>query len=188
MCGSGSRATSTSPRCCATPKRAPRSSRSRTSRRRCPSCSDMRSQHEQRRAAADRSSTDKTRAIDAPVPDANVEIGRVAGRTRDDETAAFIMTVLLFLTITTYGAMVLSGVVEEKASRVVEVLLARMPARNLLAGKMTGLGLLGLAQITLTAAVALIAATLTDAFDVPAVRGATLAWIVVWFVLGYALY
>ncbi len=98
------------------------------------------------------------------------------------------MTVLLFLTITTYGAMVLSGVVEEKASRVVEVLLARMPARNLLAGKITGIGLLGLAQITLTALVALIAARMTDAFDVPAVRGATLAWIVVWFVLGYALY
>ena len=142
----------------------------------------------QQRAAAAGISPDKMRAIVAPVPVANVEIGRVAGRTRDDETAAFIMTVLLFLTITTYGAMVLSGVVEEKASRVVEVLLARMPARNLLAGKITGIGLLGLAQITLTAAVALIAATLTDAFDVPAVRGATLAWIVVWFVLGYALY
>jgi ABC-2 type transport system permease protein len=142
----------------------------------------------QQRAAAAGISPDRMLAIVAPVPVANVEIGRVAGRTRDDETAAFIMTVLLFLTITTYGAMVLSGVVEEKANRVVEVLLARMPARNLLAGKITGIGLLGLGQITLTALVALVAATMTDAFDVPAVRGATLAWIVVWFVLGYALY
>ena len=140
------------------------------------------------RAAAAGISPDEMAAIIAPVPVTNVELGRVAGRTRDDETAAFIMTVLLFLTIATYGAMVLSGVVEEKASRVVEVLLARMPARNLLAGKITGIGLLGLAQITLTAVVALVAATLTDSFDVPAVRGATLAWIVVWFVLGYALY
>ena len=55
------------------------------------------------------------------------------------------MTVVLFMRITTYGAMVLSGVVEEKASRVVEVLLARMPARSLLAGKIAGIGLLGLA-------------------------------------------
>jgi ABC-2 type transport system permease protein len=140
------------------------------------------------RAAAAGISPDAMTAILAPVPVTNVELGRVAGRTRDDETAALIMTVLLFLTIATYGAMVLSGVVEEKSSRVVEVLLARMPARNLLAGKIAGIGLLGLAQITLTAVVALVAATLTDAFDVPAVRGATLAWIVVWFVLGYALY
>jgi ABC-2 type transport system permease protein len=142
----------------------------------------------QARATAAGVRPDQMTAILAPVAVTNVELGRVAGRTPDDETAALIMTVLLFLTIATYGTMVLSGVVEEKASRVVEVLLARMPARHLLVGKITGIGLLGLAQITLTAAVALVAASLSDAFDVPAVRGVTLAWIVVWFMLGYALY
>jgi len=84
--------------------------------------------------------------------------------------------------------MVLSGVVEEKSSRTVEVLLARIPARNLLAGKIVGIGLLGLAQIAATAIVALIAASLADSFDVPAVRGTVIVWAVVWFVLGYALY
>ena len=66
--------------------------------------------------------------------------------------------------------MVMSGVVEEKSSRVVEVLLARMPARNLLAGKIAGIGLLGLGQIVLTALVALVALTATDSADIPAVR------------------
>ena len=89
----------------------------------------------------------------------NVELGSVAGRSPDDETAALVMTVLLFIAITTYGNLVLTGVVEEKASRVVEVLLARMPARNLLAGKVAGIGLLGLAQIVVTALAALVAAT-----------------------------
>jgi ABC-2 type transport system permease protein len=98
------------------------------------------------------------------------------------------MSVVLFLAITTYGAMVLSGVVEEKSSRTVEVLLARMPARNLLAGKIAGIGLLGLAQVSATAVVAVIAASLADSFDIPAVRGTVVAWAVVWFVLGYALY
>jgi ABC-2 type transport system permease protein len=84
--------------------------------------------------------------------------------------------------------MVLSGVVEEKSSRTVEVLLARMPARNLLAGKIAGIGLLGLGQIVATAIVALVAASLADSFDVPAVRGSVLAWAVVWFVLGYGLF
>ena len=98
------------------------------------------------------------------------------------------MTVVLLLAITTYGNLVLTGVVEEKSSRVVEVLLARVPARNLLAGKVAGIGLLGLAQVGLTALVALAAVTAVDSVDVPAVRGAVLAWVVVWFVLGYALY
>jgi ABC-2 type transport system permease protein len=63
-----------------------------------------------------------------------------------------------------------------------------MPARNLLAGKIAGIGLLGLGQIVATAIVALVAASLVDSFDVPAVRGSVLAWAVVWFVLGYGLY
>ena len=123
-----------------------------------------------------------------PVPVTNVELGQVAGRSPDDETAAFIMTVLLFMAIATYGAMVLSGVVEEKSSRVVEVLLARIPARSLLAGKIAGIGLLGLAQIAATVGAALIAVTMISSVDLPAVRGAVLVWAVVWFVLGYALY
>ena len=99
------------------------------------------------------------------------------------------MTVLLFMSIATYGAMVLGGVVEEKSSRVVEVLLARIPPRNLLAGKIAGIGLLGLGS---------------DRGDrTRSARGrdrgrhrrtyprsgrGALVWAVVWFVLGYALY
>lgn len=140
------------------------------------------------RAEAAGLNPDDLLAVVKPVPVTNIELGQVEGRSPDDETAAFLMTMILFFSISTYGAMVLSGVVEEKSSRTVEVLLARMPARNLLAGKIAGIGLLGLAQVAATAVVALIAASLADSFDVPAVRGGVLAWAVVWFVLGYALY
>ena len=68
------------------------------------------------------------------------------------------------------------------------VLLTRLPARNLLAGKIAGIGLLGLAQIAVTALAALIAVTAVGSLNIPAVRGAVLAWAVAWFVLGYALY
>jgi ABC-2 type transport system permease protein len=142
----------------------------------------------QERAAAAGIDADELAAIVAPVPVTNVELGQVAGRSPDDETAAFIMTVVLFGAISTYGAMVLSGVVEEKASRTVEVLLARMPARHLLAGKVAGIGVLGLAQVVAVAVVALVAAGTIDSVDIPAVRSGVLAWAVVWFVLGYALY
>jgi len=140
------------------------------------------------RAVAAGINPDELLAMVAPVEVDNVELSQVTGRSADDENAAFIMTLLLFGTITTYGTMVLSGVVEEKSSRTVEVLLARMPARNLLAGKIAGIGALGLAQIGVTAVVALVAGAMVDAVDIPAVRGGVVAWAVVWFVLGYALY
>ena len=127
-------------------------------------------------------------ALLAPVPVTNAELGHVAGRSPGDETAVMVMTLVLFFGISLFGAMVLTGVLEEKASRVVEVLLARIPARTLLAGKITGIGLLGLAQIAATALAALAAVAAVPSIHLPAVRGAVLAWAVVWFMLGYALY
>jgi ABC-2 type transport system permease protein len=127
-------------------------------------------------------------ALLAPVPVASVELGSVAGRGPGDEMAVLVMTVVLFFGISVFGQMVLTGVLEEKASRVVEVLLARIPARALLAGKIAGIGLLGLAQIGVTALAALAAVAAMPSIDVPAVRGPVLAWALAWFVLGYTLY
>jgi ABC-2 type transport system permease protein len=127
-------------------------------------------------------------ALLAPAPVTSVQLGSVPGRSTGDETAVLVMTVVLFFGISVFGQMVLTGVLEEKASRVVEVLLARIPPRALLAGKIAGIGLLGLAQIGVTALAALIAVAAVHSVDVPAVRGSVLAWVLVWFVLGYALY
>lgn len=142
----------------------------------------------QERAADAGIDPDDLLALVAPVPVENVEIGVTAGRSPDDGAAAILMTALLLMAIFLYGNLVLTGVVEEKSSRVVEVLLARMPARNLLGGKVVGIGLLGFAQFAVTALVALMATLVIDSVDIPAVEGGVLAWVVVWFVLGYALY
>jgi ABC-2 type transport system permease protein len=140
------------------------------------------------RAAAAGISHRALSALLAPVPVTNAELGPVAGRSPGDETAVVVMTGVLFFCISVFGSLVLSGVLEEKASRVVEVLLARIPARVLLAGKIAGIGLLGLAQIGVAAVTALVAVTTVRSIDVPAVRGGVLAWVLVWFVLGYLLY
>ncbi len=142
----------------------------------------------QQRASAAGIGPEALASVLAPVPVSNVELGQVAGRSPGDETAALVMTIVLLFTLSTYGGLVLTGVVEEKSSRVVEVLLARMPARTLLAGKVLGIGLLGLAQVGLTALAALAASASVKSVDLPAVRGSVLAWAVVWFVLGYCLY
>ena len=127
-------------------------------------------------------------ALLAPVPVTSVQLGSVPGRGPGDEAAVLVMTAVLFFGISVFGQKVLTGVLEEKANRVVEVLLARIPPRTLLAGKITGIGLLGLAQIGVTALAALVAVATVPSIEVPAVRGSVLAWALVWFVLGYALY
>jgi ABC-2 type transport system permease protein len=123
-----------------------------------------------------------------PVPVETVQIGSAPGRSVDDETAAALMTVALLMAIVIYGNLVLTGVVEEKSSRVVEVLLARIPARALLGGKVVGIGLLGFGQLALTAIAALLASMTVASVDLPAVTTGVLVWVLVWFVLGYALY
>jgi ABC-2 type transport system permease protein len=100
---------------------------------------------------------------------------------------AILGSMLLILSLSVYGQWVLVGVVEEKSSRVVELVLSTVRPRHLLAGKVIGIGLLGLAQLVLVAGLAsiLIAA---GAFDAPAALGGSLALVVPWFALGFALY
>lgn len=101
---------------------------------------------------------------------------------------AFIAVLLLYLAIFTYGLWVAGGIVEEKSSRVIEVVLSAIRPRELLAGKIVGLGLLGLVQFVLVLAVGVIGASLLDAVDLPHVTIGWVAIVALWFLLGYALY
>lgn len=141
----------------------------------------------QERAATSGLEPGALQALLAPVAVDNVELGRVAGRTSDDEMATYVLSLVLFLSVSVYGGMVLTGVVEEKSSRVVEVLLARIPSWSLLAGKVGGIGLLGLAQVVVTGIGAVVAVSVSDVADIPAAGAGVVAWAVVWFVLGYAI-
>lgn len=100
---------------------------------------------------------------------------------------AWIGLVVLFTAIAFYGGFLLVGVVEEKSSRVVEVLLSRLRPSELLAGKILGIGLVGLAQLALVAGSALVALRFSGNAAAETTPS-TIAWIVVWFVLGYAFY
>jgi ABC-2 type transport system permease protein len=99
-----------------------------------------------------------------------------------------IGVVLLFMVIAFYCAFVLTGVVEEKSSRVVEVLLSRVRPTELLAGKIFGIGLVGLAQLAVVVGAGLVALAFSENTLAPKTAPSTLAWIVFWFILGYAFY
>lgn len=101
---------------------------------------------------------------------------------------ANVGVILLFISIFTFGTWVLTGVVEEKQSRVVEVVLATIEPRDLLIGKVIGIGLLGLAQLVLMVGVGLVAGVAGGRFTLPPTTGFALVNLLIWFVLGYAFY
>jgi ABC-2 type transport system permease protein len=113
-------------------------------------------------------------------PDADADGQRVI--------VAIIGVGVLYGLLILFGQFVAQGVVEEKASRVVELLLATMKPWQLLAGKILGLGLLGLAQIVVIAAVGVGGALAFDLVDIPGELIGTAVSVVGWFVLGYAFY
>jgi len=100
---------------------------------------------------------------------------------------AYAGSLLLLMSLAVYGQWVVGGVVEEKNNRVVEVILSAVRARDLLAGKVIGIGLLGLVQITLVAGLAAVLLG-TGVFEAPDFLGISLALVIPWFVLGFALY
>ncbi|HYH89367.1 MAG TPA: ABC transporter permease [Solirubrobacteraceae bacterium] len=101
---------------------------------------------------------------------------------------AFIAVLALYAQLLTFGYLLASGVVEEKASRVVEVLLSTIQARDLLAGKIIGLGILGFGQVVAIAGVGVGAAAASGALEVDGDILVAAALAVGWFVLGYAFY
>lgn len=96
--------------------------------------------------------------------------------------------VALLIVLVFYGQAVAQGVTEEKSSRVVELLLTTVSPRRLLAGKVLGIGLLGLAQLVLAGGAALIAGQLAGGVGLPSAAPQTVALVVLWFVLGYVFY
>lgn len=109
-------------------------------------------------------------------------------RRRENATVAFVGVLALYGQLFAYGYWVAAGVVEEKASRVVEVLLATVRPSHLLRGKILGIGLLGLLQLVVIGIVGLVAAQLVGSLEFPVGAVATIGIVLVWFVLGYFFY
>ncbi len=104
------------------------------------------------------------------------------------QVVGIFVAVLLYVSLLIYGQLVASGVVEEKSNRIIEILLATVRPRQLLLGKVVGVGLVGLLQLVLLAVVALITVSRTQAISVPNVGFESVASALLWFVLGFLFY
>jgi ABC-2 type transport system permease protein len=89
-------------------------------------------------------------AIDAPVSVSLVTVaaaGDVGGGALAQFGLANVLSLLIYVAILIYGAMVMRGVIEEKANRIVEVIASSVRPFDLMMGKVLGIGAVGLTQL-----------------------------------------
>lgn len=110
---------------------------------------------------------------------------------------AFAVFMMLYITTLIYGQQVMLGVLEEKSSRVVEVILSTVDPLDLMAGKIVGIGLAGLTQLgiwfsfaaVLTAPVVVAAmAFLPAGTELPSLPPILVLHFFLLFILGYFFY
>jgi ABC-2 type transport system permease protein len=124
----------------------------------------------------------------APRP-LQVDVLDPGARDRERDTGMLgIGVLILFAALLVYGQSVASSVTEEKSSRVIELLLTSVAPRRLLAGKVLGVGVLGVAQVVAVCAAGLISARIAGGEGLPPSAPGTVALVVGWFVLGFAFY
>ena len=99
-----------------------------------------------------------------------------------------IGVILIFLMLNQYNTWILMGVMQEKASRVVEVLLAALRPIQLLGGKVLGIGLVAMGQATLIVGFAFIVSKAVGSDLLRGTGGLLLLSDLVWLILGYAFY
>lgn len=104
----------------------------------------------------------------------------------------FTMVMILYMTVLLYGINVMRAILEEKTSRVMEVMLSTATANEMMAGKILGVGAVGLTQIAIWAAAGLVffgAGLLAATTTMKGVLSAKLViFFAIYFLLGYAVY
>jgi ABC-2 type transport system permease protein len=120
--------------------------------------------------------------------------GEVKEGGRADFIVAFIMLFFIYMSVLIYGLFVMRGVIEEKSSRIVEVLVSSVKPSQMMLGKVIGIGLVGLTQIGVWALTAMLLTTFgVSAFSargltLPNIPISLLVYFVIYFVLGYFLF
>ncbi|RLP95283.1 ABC transporter permease [Micromonospora sp. CV4] len=99
----------------------------------------------------------------------------------------FVFAFVFFITSQTFGLQIAQSVTEEKQTRIVEILVAAVPVRALLAGKVVAGGILAFAQIALIAVVAVIGMQIGDSGDLLSLLAPAIGWFVPFFLLGFVL-
>lgn len=126
--------------------------------------------------------------MEALTAGSEIETQRLDGNPVDPQVvffAGFVLAFLFFTGAVGSGAMIAGSVIEEKQSRLVEIIATAVPLRQLLAGKIIGSSVIALAQNLLLAGVGLIGLSFTDLSAVLPAMTTTMVWFVVFFTVGF---
>ncbi|MCP2263305.1 ABC transporter permease [Promicromonospora thailandica] len=99
--------------------------------------------------------------------------------------AGFVLAFLFFMGAVGSGSMIAGSVIEEKQSRLVEIIATAVPLRQLLAGKIVGSSVIALGQNLVLAGVGLVGASFTDLSSILPSMTASMLWFVVFFTVGF---
>ena len=118
-----------------------------------------------------------------------------AGQSMSNLIAGVALVMLMFMTIYIYGYGVAMSVATEKSTRVMETLIVSAKPSRILLGKCIGMGLVGLSQVAgvlgfsaLCAKVSVPGGTFGGGFELPGLTVGKAALLVLYFLLGYALF
>lgn len=123
-----------------------------------------------------------------PVPLTAQTIQSTPGDRAGLRIAALASAFLLMYAVTGFGGQVATGVAQEKTTRTAELLVSAVHPRELMTGKVLGIGLVGLGMMTVTVGAALIADAFVKSAAIPPELGPLLPQVLLWFVLGFTLY
>ena len=143
-------------------------------------------------------SEDKLAELSRPVVFATTSITE-EGNEKDNTAspvAGFIVAYLLFIILAIYGQAIMGAIVEEKETRISEILFSSAKPFELLMGKLVGVGLAGLTQLALWIASVLalvafgVANVIASGMDVPfpEISVLTIIYFFIFFFLGYFIY
>jgi len=113
---------------------------------------------------------------------------RLDGDAVDSQTLFFVsfaLALLFFIGALGSGQMIAGSVVEEKQSRLVEIMATAVPLRHLLAGKILGSSVVALAQNVVFAVVGLVALSFTPTASILPALSTSLVWFVLFFAVGF---
>ncbi len=125
-----------------------------------------------------------------------VEVLEPAQQRDEDNPLTFFLpyavTMIYYVVIIMSSSLLLNSVTKEKENRVVEILMSAVTPRQLLTGKIAGLGLIGLFQTVLWVGTGFLLLRLSGrTFNIPAafqLPSSFLIWGIIFFLLGYAIY
>ena len=133
--------------------------------------------------------TSLIRIVNSNIDIKSIKVEKAGKETKSDFLGTFfsslIFIIVLMMTILSSGGMLIRSLVEEKSSRLIEILVSSCTARELLGGKVIGLSLLGLLQLLVWS---LFSTILVSNNIIPVEAFNNIIPMLIYFALGYLFY